>query len=592
MTFTLDDDEEVPSPSPPSPGTEGVEATESSESATSITGKVEGAANTISRSGETDEVTIQHIQVEQHGSIAPLVASSLADAMGLIKDNSTDIAETQVRLKNPLIRQTALLTAEKLFEQQKVLVAVRSHLGCCLAWKCLEVDNVTGCEVLQQMVGVIAELTDEDSAFLRNRQYADPHTDPRIQDPSVLQKAAEHFAYWLGILTTLLALTHHQLGLKGLAYLKQQQEQILAAQQQPEQPSAISEGISKIGAEMSSFKERMAAAWSRGLKKVTGKDEEDHGNAPPLDGSQRSRASADGGTSSSTGVKSEAVDFRLKIDALTVKVYGALRDAFKKQLASILPACIQLFNQLLLRPECCSASNIRFVAEGLYKLDAWLMAADNDEYLAALFNDLKHIRQTAVRAYTENPESTEISSTYDSPTPSNPPLPQSSSPPELPPSSGHANKSHMVLDDVDKAAQGESQAAEEGGAVREEGDTNPNVIGSAPLFPPSSITGVDMVSGEVLEAFGDQGVSHNGGLIVTFLLDEDTKYNVANPSGDEDTKHIVANPSGVGVSLQVLQLVHDKMLYKGIPVPDCLSKASIPAEVFAFLIKDMPLAIA
>jgi hypothetical protein len=34
----------------------------------------------------------------------------------------------------------------------------------------------------------------------------------------------------------------------------------------------------------------------------------------------------------------------------------------------------QLFNQLLLRPECCSASNARYVLRGLKQLDGWLLA--------------------------------------------------------------------------------------------------------------------------------------------------------------------------------------------------------------------------
>ena len=59
-----------------------------------------------------------------------------------------------------------------------------------------------------------------------------------------------------------------------------------------------------------------------------------------------------------------------------------------------LAPCAQTFNQLLLRPECCAASNVRFVAEGLRKLDAWIMG--NEEYLAALYSDLRHIRQVRV----------------------------------------------------------------------------------------------------------------------------------------------------------------------------------------------------
>lgn len=55
-----------------------------------------------------------------------------------------------------------------------------------------------------------------------------------------------------------------------------------------------------------------------------------------------------------------------------------------------------MFNQLLLRPECCAASNAAFMAEGLGHLDAWLasQAGSRDTtYLVALQADLRHTRQ-------------------------------------------------------------------------------------------------------------------------------------------------------------------------------------------------------
>ena len=56
----------------------------------------------------------------------------------------------------------------------------------------------------------------------------------------------------------------------------------------------------------------------------------------------------------------------------------------------------QLFNQLLLRPECCSASNAHSMADGLAQLDAWLRGQAGSEetsYMVALQEDLRHTRQ-------------------------------------------------------------------------------------------------------------------------------------------------------------------------------------------------------
>jgi myosin-5 len=53
----------------------------------------------------------------------------------------------------------------------------------------------------------------------------------------------------------------------------------------------------------------------------------------------------------------------------------------------------QLFNQLLLRPECCSVSNARHVLAGLKLLDQWVMAGTADAMMKPLYQELRHARQ-------------------------------------------------------------------------------------------------------------------------------------------------------------------------------------------------------
>eukprot|EP01023_Acetabularia_acetabulum_P069037 TRINITY_DN9909_c0_g1_i1.p1 TRINITY_DN9909_c0_g1~~TRINITY_DN9909_c0_g1_i1.p1 ORF type:complete len:412 (-),score=75.13 TRINITY_DN9909_c0_g1_i1:139-1221(-) len=53
---------------------------------------------------------------------------------------------------------------------------------------------------------------------------------------------------------------------------------------------------------------------------------------------------------------------------------------------------VQLFNQLLLRRECCSFTNGEYVKQGLTEVDAWISDA-GDEYVGNSWDTLKHIRQ-------------------------------------------------------------------------------------------------------------------------------------------------------------------------------------------------------
>jgi hypothetical protein len=80
----------------------------------------------------------------------------------------------------------------------------------------------------------------------------------------------------------------------------------------------------------------------------------------------------------------------------------------------------QLFNQLLLRPECCCTSNARYVTAGVKLLDQWLVAGDGGvevegtphvegglhatahALLRPLYNELRHVRQ--VRQGVQRPQ--------------------------------------------------------------------------------------------------------------------------------------------------------------------------------------------
>lgn len=55
---------------------------------------------------------------------------------------------------------------------------------------------------------------------------------------------------------------------------------------------------------------------------------------------------------------------------------------------------VQLFNQLLLRRECCSFSNGEFVKTGLGEVEQWIHAADS-HWVGESWEQLKNIRQVA-----------------------------------------------------------------------------------------------------------------------------------------------------------------------------------------------------
>lgn len=53
---------------------------------------------------------------------------------------------------------------------------------------------------------------------------------------------------------------------------------------------------------------------------------------------------------------------------------------------------VQLFNQLLLRRECCSFSNGEYVKTGLAEVEGWIAGAGK-EWVGNSWEDLKFIRQ-------------------------------------------------------------------------------------------------------------------------------------------------------------------------------------------------------
>ena len=61
-----------------------------------------------------------------------------------------------------------------------------------------------------------------------------------------------------------------------------------------------------------------------------------------------------------------------------------------KQLFSFIN--VNLFNQLLLRRECCSFSNGEHVRTGLAQVEQWITAA-GAEYVGDSWDDLRYIRQ-------------------------------------------------------------------------------------------------------------------------------------------------------------------------------------------------------
>jgi DIL domain len=59
-------------------------------------------------------------------------------------------------------------------------------------------------------------------------------------------------------------------------------------------------------------------------------------------------------------------------------------------------ACVQLFNQLLLRRECCSFSNGEYVKMGLAEVEIWISNAGK-EWVGESWDELRYIRQVGWR---------------------------------------------------------------------------------------------------------------------------------------------------------------------------------------------------
>ena len=58
---------------------------------------------------------------------------------------------------------------------------------------------------------------------------------------------------------------------------------------------------------------------------------------------------------------------------------------------------VQLFNQLLLRRECCSFSNGEYVKTGLGEVEQWILSAGN-HWVGESWEQLKYIRQVGAQS--------------------------------------------------------------------------------------------------------------------------------------------------------------------------------------------------
>ncbi len=79
----------------------------------------------------------------------------------------------------------------------------------------------------------------------------------------------------------------------------------------------------------------------------------------------------------------------------SVRAAFAFPQALFKQLFSFVN--VQLFNQLLLRRECCSFSNGEYVKTGLAQVESWIQAA-GAEYVSDSWDELRYIRQVRAPA--------------------------------------------------------------------------------------------------------------------------------------------------------------------------------------------------
>ncbi|CAN1174638.1 XI-H [Linum perenne] len=110
--------------------------------------------------------------------------------------------------------------------------------------------------------------------------------------------------------------------------------------------------------------------------------------------------------------KKPALLFKQQVTAYLETIYGMMRENEKKELSPLLASCIKvptffirkvfcqiffhidvnLFNSLLLRPECCTSSNGEFVKSGLDRLKAWCAQA-NQKLIRSAWDELKHTKQ-------------------------------------------------------------------------------------------------------------------------------------------------------------------------------------------------------
>ena len=489
-----------------------------------------------------------------------LPQSTLIEVLDRINENQAAIKEVQAMLEDLLLRQSSLSSSQRLLEQQAVLHAL-TNLGkaqsdawppissllihrCTTHWRSFSTSEHGASTI--QLSSFLESILD---IIERGEEGSDDDKEDVAPDASCYTR---HHAYWLNASLTLLLLfpaaakaTEHvsavaSLGrhLKGLYDTVQSRSFPLDPPSVPSPPPVSSEVTRK-----ELFRSRLHKICINSYSMILAALKKDLSFIIPscvqvLPQSQVSSPSFD--SPSSSFVKRSSAWMEL-IDTIDTCVNSLMQQGLDGTIVDLLLSQalhfidFSIFNQLLLRPECCLVSNARFMQAGLEDLDKRLL-----------------IKQPAP--------------------PKAPPQQQPQSPPHL----SHSRQALAFLCHPAKALI----------TIKDLRYRICPALTSQQIYRLATVSfddigdGGGLVDGEILEDLkANGGSSGNGGLVVTFLLEEETSPAIATREGQLLPEILWSMSQGEGRG--------PSSLLKGfITPPELLSINGVCEGPFEFLQRD------
>ncbi|GFH24351.1 uncharacterized protein HaLaN_22129 [Haematococcus lacustris] len=339
-------------------------------------------------------------------------------SLGLMATPSPGGVESELERKARELaaKQTAAAQERRRAEEERLLAALCTNMGfskgrpvaamvlfrCCIQWRAFQADRTTLFDRIIGVIGTQIEQQQDDNAFLAYwlsntvtllhmlHKNVKPASGSQVNRRQPAATARSVFGNLFGRTSTT-PLAHaeasiHGGGVGGFKQVEAKYPALLFKQQ-------LDAFVQKIFPMMrDNVKKSITAMLNNCIHTVKGHSGRTRGATAEhgLAGSVSGIAGAAGGHVNKNWGEILAIFDNLLTTLKANSVPKVLVQALFKQLFSFMN--VNLFNQLLLRRECCSFSNGEYVKTGLAQVENWIQAAGS-EWVGESWDELRYIRQ-------------------------------------------------------------------------------------------------------------------------------------------------------------------------------------------------------